>query len=169
MAERDIDLALMPSVLDRLIDPDSIGRGRIGYTFEQMRDSVRRDLEDLLNTQQSLKPGPEYPETIDSVVTFGIPELSLLTRLYAERPEMVPRIVEEVILRHEPRLRDVKARVISGGTGSKFSIRIYLEAKLALDPAPEVAFETVLNLVMGHTTVNLADGEAGSSPPPSSP
>ena len=43
----------MPSVLDRLIDPDSDGTAwQRGYGVEQMIDAVRRDLEDLLNTHR---------------------------------------------------------------------------------------------------------------------
>ena len=40
---------LKPSIIDRLIDPESEGTSwRRGYSVEQMIDSVRKDLEDLL-------------------------------------------------------------------------------------------------------------------------
>jgi len=48
--------ALMPSVLDRLIDPDSAGTvARRGYGVKQMTDAVRRDLliEQLLKCRPS--------------------------------------------------------------------------------------------------------------------
>src|SRR5262245_50855738 len=43
-----------PSILDRLIDPESAGtEWRHGYGIDQLLEVVRRDLEDLLNTRQS--------------------------------------------------------------------------------------------------------------------
>ena len=51
----DLPQGLMPSILDRLIDPDSAGTdARRGYGLTQMLEVIRRDLEDLLNTRQSI-------------------------------------------------------------------------------------------------------------------
>ena len=72
------NVTLQASLLDRLIDPESDGTGsRPGCTVEQMIDSVRRDLEDLLNTHRTLIDIPgEYPETENSILTYGLPDFS---------------------------------------------------------------------------------------------
>jgi type VI secretion system protein ImpF len=55
MARLDSQQSLHASILDRIIDPDSDGTAsRPGCTVEQMIDSVRRDLEDLLNTHRTV-------------------------------------------------------------------------------------------------------------------
>ena len=62
MPRVDPHQGLMPSLLDRLIDPDAEGTvGRHGYDLQQVIDAVRRDLEDLLNTHPSYTdiPDPE--------------------------------------------------------------------------------------------------------------
>src|SRR5262249_42777188 len=47
-------LGLTPSILDRLIDPESAGTAIMtGYSAEKMYQAVLRDLEDLLNTRRT--------------------------------------------------------------------------------------------------------------------
>ena len=44
----------MPSLLDRLIDPEADGTTfKHGYSVQQMVAAVYRDLEELLNTRQT--------------------------------------------------------------------------------------------------------------------
>ena len=64
MARIDPQHALKASLLDRLIDPESDGTAsQPGCTVEQMIDSVRRDLEDLLNTHRTVPDvSAEFPE-----------------------------------------------------------------------------------------------------------
>ena len=78
MASRDPDVTLQASLLDRLIDPESDGTAsQPGCTVEQMIDSVRRDLEDLLNTHRTvLEVSAEFPEVENSIVTYGLPDFS---------------------------------------------------------------------------------------------
>ena len=38
--------------------------------------------------------------------------------------------------------------------GNDRSVRFRIEARLSVDPAPEVAFDTVLELTTGHYSVN---------------
>ncbi len=68
---------LKPSIIDRLIDPESEGTSwRRGYSIEQMIDSVRKDLEDLLNSHQGDQQIPEeFVEVRKSIVAYGMPDL----------------------------------------------------------------------------------------------
>jgi type VI secretion system protein ImpF len=159
MSRVDPNQGLTPSILDRLIDPDSAGTAwRRGYGLEQMVASVHRDLEDLLNTRQSHAALPErYPAVHDSLVAYGLPELTS-ANLTPEHMEAIGRMLEAVISRYEPRLRDVRATVVPTGEENEGrTVRFRVEARLCLEPAPEVAFDTTLELATGHYSVRPSD------------
>jgi type VI secretion system protein ImpF len=155
MASTDPQQGLMPSLLDRLTDPGSGGTGwRRGYGLEQMVEAVQRDLEDLLNTRQSgAGPPEEFAEVRNSVLAYGFPDLSSLNAITPQQRDAIGRLLEDVIARFEPRLRDVRATVIEAGDGKRPTASFRVEARLCVEPAPEVAFETVLELTTGHCSV----------------
>src|SRR5207248_8705445 len=105
MARADNEPTLKPSVLDRLIDPDSGGTAaRRGYSVEQAIDSVQRDLEDLLNTRQTTLDVPEQFEQVrTSVVLYGLPDLNSLNAMTPQQREDIRHLLEQVINRYEPR------------------------------------------------------------------
>lgn len=155
MASIDPNQGLMPSILDRLIDPDSSGTvARRGYRVDQMVAAVHRDLEDLLNTRQSIGDLPEaYTEIPNSVIAYGLPDLTSLNTVTPQLREEIGRVLEAIIAKFEPRLRDVRATLVSLGDGKERTVKFKIDARLCLDPAPEVAFDTVLELTTGHYTV----------------
>src|ERR1700687_4615516 len=106
MPTADASQRLMPSILDRLIDPESEGTaGGHGYSVVQMIDVVRRDLEDLLNTRQSNAGIPEvFVEVHNSIIGYGLPDLIALKALSSAQREEIGRVIEEIIGRFEPRL-----------------------------------------------------------------
>jgi type VI secretion system protein ImpF len=147
---------LTPSIIDRLIDPESEGTDwRRGYSIEQMMDTVRRDVEDLLNSH---RPGyeipPEFIETENSVLTFGLPDLVSYYGLGPKLQSVISRTIEETITRHEPRLREVRAvPLASNDKGQQLRMEFQITAKLCIDPSPEVSFVTVLQLTTGQASV----------------
>jgi type VI secretion system protein ImpF len=145
----------MPSILDRLIDPDSEGTAfRQGYSLEQIIDAVRRDLEDLLNSHQSYLHFPEdYAELRNSVLLYGMPDL--MSANPSER-EHLAELVEQVITRFEPRLRNIRV-VLAEGDGEDRTVRLQVEAQVNVDPSPEVAFETVLELSTGYLSIQASE------------
>jgi type VI secretion system protein ImpF len=147
--------SLLPSILDRLIDPESAGTAwRRGYGPEQMVDVVQRDLEELLNTRQSHQGMPaEFQELGNSVLGYGFPDLTSLNAITPEQRDHVGRLLESVIGRFEPRLKDIRATLVDPGDGKERTVRFRIEARLCLDPAPAVAFDTVLELTTGHYSV----------------
>jgi type VI secretion system protein ImpF len=151
----DPQLALMPSVLDRLIDPDSAGTAaRRGYGVQQMTDAVRRDLTDLLNTRLSSQDvSPEFDELLRSIFGFGIPDLTALNAITPQDRENIGHLIENTIARFEPRLGDVRATVLDPGDSLERTIRFRVDARLCMDPAPAVAFDTVLELTTGRYDV----------------
>ncbi len=146
---------LMPSLLDRLIDPESGGTlSRRGYSVEQMVDAVRRDLEDLLNTRRTNPGIPDvFVEVLTSIEAYGVPDLASLEAFTLEQREGIGHLLERIVAQYEPRLKDVRARLIEKKDNQERKIYFHVDAKLSVEPAPEVAFETVLELTTGRTTV----------------
>jgi type VI secretion system protein ImpF len=159
MATRDPDLTLQASLLDRLTDPESDGTGsRPGCTLEQMIDSVRRDLEDLLNTHRTLIAIPGgYTETENSILTFGLPDFSSFHSSKQDVSGKVAERIEQAIARHEPRLRNVRATLIEEPDEKQMKLKFQIHAILRVDPAPEVAFVTILKLSTGETSIQRVD------------
>ncbi len=162
MPTNDNQEGLMPSLLDRLIDPESAGTAwRRGYGVSDMIAVVQRDLEDLLNTRQShVGAGgltEAFAETSRSVVAYGLPDLTSLNSITPKEREDIGRVLEGIIAKFEPRLRDVRATLVSAGDGIERNVRFHIEAKLCVDPAPEVAFDTILELTTGHYSIKPAN------------
>jgi len=155
MARLDSQLALHASILDRIIDPDSDGTAsRPGCTVEQMIDSVRRDLEDLLNTHRTVADiRAEFPQVDNSIITYGLPDLSSYQSTKADVHHRAVERIEQAITRFEPRLRDVHATVIEEPDKMQFKLKLEIRATLHVDPAPEVSFVTILKLSTGETSI----------------
>jgi type VI secretion system protein ImpF len=155
----DPNLGLMPSILDRLIDPESQGTAwRQGYGIEQMVEAVQRDLEELLNTRQSHAGLPvEYVEVLNSIVGYGLPDLTSLNALTPQQREEIGRVLEAVVAKYEPRLRDIKATMLDPGDIKQRSVRFRIDARLCIDPAPDVSFETIMELTTGRYSVKQHD------------
>ena len=158
MSRIDPQQGLMPSVLDRLIDQDSAGTTwRRGYGIEQMVDAVRRDLEELLNTRQThMGLSPEYVELNDSIIAYGLPDLTSLNAITSKDREEIGRKIETIVARFEPRLRDVRASLLNADLKDR-TVRFRIDARLCVEPAPEVAFDTVLQISTGQYTITSSD------------
>lgn len=149
---------LLPSVLDRLTDPESMGGLVAGYDAREMLDAVRADLEELLNTRRTAADvPPEFEQVRNSIVTYGLPDLAGLNVATPGRSAELARVIAEVVARYEPRLTRVKVAAVRGAADAR-SVRFHIEAALNLDPAPEVGFETVLELTSGRATVTPDEG-----------
>ncbi len=155
MSRVDSHQGLMPSVLDRLIDPDSGGTlARRGFGVTQMTEAVRRDLTELLNTRQSHEGlPPEFDELHRSILAYGLPDLTSLDAVTPEERRQIGRLIERIIELFEPRLRDVRATILNLSETRERTIRFRVDARLCLDPAPEVAFDTILELSTGRYAI----------------
>lgn len=152
MARIESGQQLLPALVDRLIDddpgkPDPPSKSR-GQTLRDLRESVRRNLEDLLNTRQRCLPLPAGLEQIPrSLVNYGIPDFTGIDLANPARREEFRAAVEMAIRNFEPRfitvtvvLRDDKA------DGADRLIRFRIDAFMYADPAPEpVAFDSLLD------------------------
>jgi type VI secretion system protein ImpF len=160
MARTEVVLGLMPSILDRLIDPESAGTAiMIGYDIPKMFNAVLRDLEDLLNTRQTYRDMPEhYTEVCNSIMSYGLPDVLSIESVSQLHRTAIARAIKTVIERFEPRLRDVQVVILNPQDDLvKQSVRFRVDARMAVDPAPDVAFDTILEMASGHYQVTAAD------------
>ena len=73
-----------PSLFDKLFDDPPLAAVRRRLSLEQLKDSVARDLEALLNTRVVFDPAlaQEYPRAQASVVGFGEVSVILCSRRF---------------------------------------------------------------------------------------
>lgn len=150
---------LQPTILDRLINPESAGTAIMtGYTVEQMYNAVLRDLEDLLNTVHTAHTvSPEYPETRDSIIAYGLPDLASAEAVSPNQRASIGKAIKQAIERFEPRLKQVKVTLLNDQqTELRGSVRFRVDARMTVDPAPEVAFDTILEMGTGTYLVTPA-------------
>lgn len=152
MAKRDLERTAQQSLLDRLIDRDTMSSTEQRMTYAQsvseFKHAVRRDVEWLLNTRRTPEPADEsMVELQNSLYDYGLPDI---TSLSADSPEVrmqLARRIEEAIVLFEPRLADVKITVTDTGEGGSRQLRFLIEGMLRMEPNPEqVAFDTVLDV-----------------------
>jgi type VI secretion system protein ImpF len=159
MSRIDPNQALRPSLIDRLTDPESGGTvWRDGYGVEQAMESVRRDLEDLLNTRRTPPDGIQDEELLrDCILNYGLPDLTGVQALTPQQRQEIGLMLEQVVAAFEPRLKEVRAVLAESGDPKTPTLRFRIDARLCLDPAPEVAFETILELTTGRYSIRAAE------------
>ena len=108
-----------PSVWDRLISasesPDS-HRAVPAMTLAQLKDSVARDLEGLLNTRVAIPAGrlSMYPRCRTSVFKYGLRDFAGMCLTSSEDRKIICDCLKVAIQRFEPRLGHVRAEVVLG-------------------------------------------------------
>ncbi len=158
------DQFLLPSILDRLLDdePDS-QQERLSSRAQLLRElkqSVRRDLECLLNTRICLREIPsDLPELQTSVLNYGIPDFGGLAMASADQQEVLRRRVEDVIRRYETRFKQVRVELaIDSPEKFQRTIRFRIDGVLHAEPAPEpVTFDSQLTPTIGMFQVKASD------------
>ncbi len=150
MAKSDNKSALIVSVLDRLLD-DEPGNPReqprsSGMDLRALKQCVRRDLENLLNTRWRCKSWPpEMRELENSLVDYGIPDFTGINMSVPSERENLRSVVERVIRRFEPRLKNVAVAILGNVDEFDRTLRFRINAQLRTEPAPEpVTFDSEL-------------------------
>ena len=153
---------LTPSILDRLIDPESAGTSIMtGYSADKMFRAVLRDLEDLLNTRRTAGMLPaSLDEVSSSIVAYGLPDLSSAEAGTTGARQNIAEAVRAVIERYEPRLQEVRVVLVDPEEDlARQSVKFRVDATLAADPFPDIAFDTILEMGTGHYKVTEAAPE----------
>jgi len=157
MSRFDNEIRVRPSVLDRLIDYEpEYSREAAASRVKNLRilkQSVRRDMEWLLNTRATVGIPPELKEVQASVAVYGLPDISTFSgRSVADRMKL-RRAVEQAIEAFEPRLEGVTVTV-DPEPGPSLALKFRIDGRLRVDPAPEpVSFDTLLQIGSGEFRV----------------
>jgi type VI secretion system protein ImpF len=159
MAKIEADQPLVPSVLDRLIDDDPATtreppRSR-GQLLRDLKQSLRRDLENLLNTRRRCKSWPEnLSELESSLVNYGIPDLAGSALGSADGREEFRQTFEAIVRRFEPRFARVSVEMLGNAEPLDRTLRFRINAMLHAEPAPEpVVFDSALQPATGNVAV----------------
>ncbi len=156
-------IAFTPGLFDRLMDRPGQAHGQAGGTvprvsLEEMKDAVARDLEALLNTravlpEESLK---RFPECARSIAAYGLRDFAGLSLSSTDDRAFICRSLEQTIARHEPRLRNVQARLElreDAVNRLNFAITALMVVSAAHEP---VNFDAVLQPSSLHYTISKA-------------
>ena len=54
-------------------------------------------------------------------------------------------------------MRDIRATLLDPGQQILRTVKFRIEARMRVDPAPEVAFDTILELTTGRSTISRSD------------
>lgn len=137
-------------------------RGDLRISVAELKLAVRRDIEWLLNTRQSLTPEPEaFPEVSRSILAYGLPDLAQFTGTSQSDCRRICTLMEEAFRAFEPRLdpRSVRVETVPvaedlTGLETRFRIR----GVLHVDPIREsVAFDTRVEMDSGAIAVDATD------------
>lgn len=132
------------SLLDRFSDDPPVR-----LSAAHLRQSVRRDLECLLNTRRSWLPAPAtLRELKKSVLGYGLPDFTAVELDTAEGRQWLCQEVERTIVRFEPRLSRVRVSSNDTDTWTEPFLRLRIEAVLLAGPASQpVTFDSELEPV----------------------
>jgi type VI secretion system protein ImpF len=162
MAKIHPDQPLTPSVLDRLLDDEPHLKRDLGRTRHQLlrelKQSVRRDLENLLNTRRRCLPVPaDLKELEQSLVNYGIPDFTGANMGSGDAREQFRGTLERVIRTYEPRFQTVRVELLTNSEPLDRTLRFRIDALLYADPAPEpVVFDSLLEPGSGSFEVKGA-------------
>jgi type VI secretion system protein ImpF len=143
-------------LFDRLVDlhpEDKEERPFRVLNREELKASVKRELERLLNTRCSL-PLDRIGEVERSVVNYGIPDFSSLSPRNEDDHALIASIIRQTVSAFEPRLNQV--RVDAGALDdTQGSLWLNIEGMLRVDLHNEpVSFDLVLNSKSGAADFN---------------
>ena len=149
-----------PSLLDRLIDADPSEPAdkqlTSGAALQALRESVCRDLEELLNMRRRWRSWDlNYTELSQSLVGYGLPDFATGTFSDPRRREDLRHLIEAIIRRFEPRIVSVNVTLLENADKLSPTLRLRVEALLRVDPAPEpITLDTFVELDTKNVTVS---------------
>ena len=145
------------SLIDRLVDRDPRSQWEAPpfrtLSREELKESVLRDLEWLLNTRTSL-PGSLLDEKDLTVIDYGIPDFGLYSPANPNHQRLLAQRIRRSISAFEPRLQKVRVTVEPEMPDEK-TLTIHIDAVLVVEPFREpVSFQTVLQGQTGRLEIN---------------
>jgi type VI secretion system protein ImpF len=136
---------VVPSMLDRLLDEEPhISREAPKddtKVLREIKDAVRRDLENLLNTRARCI---SWPATLDelssSLVNYGLPDFTNTYSRAVQDPDSLCRAIRFAIEKFEPRLKNVRVDLLKSNVATDRALRFRIDATLYVDPIEDTVF-----------------------------
>ena len=158
MPRTDHEVRITLSILDRLVDYEpevsqepmaSRSRG-----LRQLKETVRRDIEWLLNTREYVgEIPPDLKEVQHSLAVYGLPDFTSTSTKDPNNQERLRRAIEEEIVLFEPRLEAVTVTLVQGADKER-AMHFRIDGQLRVDPVSEpVTFDTVFDTSSTHFTL----------------
>jgi len=154
----DQGLKTQTSILDRLIDNEpGVSREPVQNRladYRQLMASVRRDLENLLNTKNFVSSlAGQYKELQNSLFVYGLPDFTAQNPKSPSVRDQLRQEVEMAISRFEPRITNVM--VISETDAHDYrTLGFRITGLLMVDPMPEpITFDTRFDINKGEYTI----------------
>ena len=114
MARTKSEILVTQSLVDRLTDIEGWPESRAA-SIAMYRDSLKRDLEWLLNTRKPVMPELEpFPQTSASVLNYGLPDVHSFGGSAGKDEKSLIAALEKCIRTYEPRI--VQPRVFMSRT-----------------------------------------------------
>jgi type VI secretion system protein ImpF len=148
----------VPGLLDRLMGEGMNTAPGSRAQIEQLKDSVARDLEALLNTRVGIKPEllDAHPEVRSSILNYGLIDFAGFCLSSSEDRAAICTSLKEAIERHEPRLKNVTAS-LELDDGSVNRLNFVINGTLQVPSGVEaVNFNAVLQPSSLHYSISKA-------------
>lgn len=147
-------------LFDRLVDrsPKLRHEVRPARTLDRqgLRESVRRELERLLNTRCPF-PAHRLADRPRSVIDYGLPELTGFSANRVEDRDRLAELIRRAVEAFEPRLAGVRVR-LEPVPGDSLSLMGSLEGLLKFDGVTEpVSFHTAVETRSGKVELHAGD------------
>lgn len=148
MAKVKAENLVTQSLLDRLCDVEDWPTTRHS-SMRLYRESVKRDVESLLNSRRP--PIPElqgYARASTSVVNYGLPDINSFSNSGNDQNSLLTAIAQ-TLRNFEPRIQNLRVFVVRSDTVTR-SLRFHVEGQIQFDTTVEdIQFDTVLELARG--------------------
>jgi len=158
MARSENEILVTPSLLDRLIDLDPArsqdGPKSRATSVRELKASVRRDIEWLLNTRCYMEAeDADLEETKKSVAFYGLPDFTGMSAKNNLEQKKLSKSLETALKYFEPRFLDLKISLEPVNNVDR-QLKFRIEARLDIEPVPEpIAFDTVLQIGSGEFAI----------------
>jgi type VI secretion system protein ImpF len=142
------------SVLDRLIDDEDQPQAQ-SMGMAELRCTVRRDLEMLLNTRRRCLRWDETLDQLDgSVFGYGLPDLLALDLADPGDREEFMNKVADIIRKSDARFREIRTTMLQNTDEMDRTLRFRIEAVVKVSPAEEqILFDSVVDPASKNITI----------------
>jgi type VI secretion system protein ImpF len=161
MAGPNSNEVLRHTVIDRLAGTGGLRGGDLRIGVEDLKATVCRDIEWLLNTKRPLDLKLDgFPEAARSNLNYGIPDFSQYSAASGVDCGTLCRLIEKALRDYEPRLesRSIQVEYIETDELTGMQAQFRIRGILHVDPVREpVSFDTNIAMDSGNIDIEIMD------------